>query len=390
MKRQIPGRPVRIAYVIPSIESGGTERHLLDLVRLLDPSRHRAVVLTTAGGGSLWEEFRDVVPVKVHGDPRRTLAKRSSLPRQFRTLLFLMRELRRERPDIVHAYLPAANALGPVAARLTGVPRIIVSKRSLGNYKRNYPVAHRLEHLGNRLADIVLVNSDAVARDVAKSEPHWQGKIRKVYNGVAEMPPWSEAEINAFREREALPPQAPVVLAVSNFFAYKGHDDLVRAFAEVLAKVPDAILLLAGRDGGNLREVRELAAQLKVEGSVRFLGSRDDVPDLLRGADLFAHPSREEGFSNAVLEAMAAGLPVLACRAGGNEEAVVDGETGRLVPPADPPALAAAMSELLLRGETRRAMGEAGRRRASDRFSRRFMADGMEAIYRELMEEGVS
>jgi glycosyltransferase involved in cell wall biosynthesis len=108
------------------------------------------------------------------------------------------------------------------------------------------------------------------------------------------------------------------------------------------------------------------------------------VPDLLRASDLFVHPSREEGFSNAILEAMAAGLPVVACDVGGNPEAVTDGETGRMVPSRDAAAFASAIAEFLADPEKRKAMGEAGRRRAIERFSLDRMVGEMESLYESL------
>jgi len=121
---------------------------------------------------------------------------------------------------------------------------------------------------------------------------------------------------------------------------------------------------------------------------VRFLGSRPDVPDLLRASDLYVHASREEGFSNAILEAMSAGLPVVAFDVGGNAEAVVHGETGLLASAGDVAAFAAAIAELLSDGARRKRMGEAGRRRAAERFALDRMVAEMETMYESLAAGG--
>jgi len=375
---------IKIAFLLPNVEAGGAERHVLYLARLLDRSRFSPLLVTTAGGGALLPAFRELLPVTVMGDPSHARRFRPGLAEHTRALGRLVRIFRKEAPCIVHAYLPAANILGPMAARLAGVPRVIVSKRSGTFYQAAFPLLFHLERVGSLLADIVMVNSDAVRREVEQTERHREEKFRRIYNGVAPITPWTQVEIASFRVREGLPPRAPVAVCVSNFFNYKGHDDLVEALARISGEFPDATCVLIGRDAGSLEAARTLARKLGVLTRVRFAGPRADVPDFLRAADLFVHPSHQEGFSNAVLEAMAAGLPVVACDVGGNPEAVVDGETGRLVPSRNPERLAAAMEELLRDEGKRRTMGEAGRHRAEERFSLGRMVAEVEAMYESL------
>jgi len=380
--------PLKITYVLPNVESGGTERHVLSLARRLDRSHFSLSMVTTAGGGSLYDDFSSLMPVTVLGEPKRSKRFRKGPLEHLRTIWVVARLLRRSTPDILHAYLPAANVIGPMAARFSGVPRVIVSKRALAEYKAHYPLLRRVEPLGNRLADVILVNSDAVRRDVERTERHWDGKFRKIYNGVAPIGRWEPDETMAFRRREGIPADAFVALCVSNFYLYKGHEELVEAAARIVPAFPNAIFLLVGRDSGTLDATKARVRERRIEGSVRFVGSRTDVPDLLRVSDLFVHPSREEGFSNAILEAMAAGLPVVACDVGGNPEAVVDGETGRLVPPRDPERLAGAMVELIEDESKRKVFGDAGLRRAAERFSLDRMVGEMESLYKSLAREG--
>ena len=375
---------MKIAYLLPNIESGGTERHVLALAHRLDRSRFDPTLTTTSGGGSLFGEFSALLPVTVLGDPQHGRHFRKTPTEQLRTVASLIRKFRREKPDILHAYLPAANVIGPVAARLAGVRRVIVSKRALADYKVGFPLLQKVESLGNHLADVILVNSDAVRRDVERTERHWGGKFRKIYNGVAPIPPWSPEEKEAFRRREKIPTNAHIVLSISNFYPYKGHADLVEAIARIAPSFPEAIFLLVGRDSGMLDATRTRVRERGIERAVRFLGSRTDVADLLRASDMFVHPSREEGFSNAILEAMAAGLPVVACDVGGNPEAVVDGETGRLVPPRDPERLAGAMAELISDVSKRKIFGYAGIRRAAEQFSLDRMVEEMGSLYESL------
>ena len=153
------------------------------------------------------------------------------------------------------------------------------------------------------------------------------------------------------------------------FFPYKGHVELVKAVSRTVPVFPGTLFLLVGRDEGTLETCRTLARENGVEGSIRFLGSRTDIPDLLRASDLFVHPSHEEGFSNAILEAMAAGKAVVATNVGGVPEAVLAGETGLLVPARDPESLAEGILALLQDPEKTRTRGEAGRQRVLERFS---------------------
>ncbi len=380
------GRPARIAYLLRNVESGGTERQLLALVRHIDRSRFSASLFATAGGGSLHGEFSTLLPVTVFGDPSRGSRFRPGVAEPVRTVGRLAAVFRRERPDILHACLPAANVFGPVAARIAGVPRVIVSKRALADYKENYPFLRKVEPVGNRLADAILVNSDAVRRDVERTERNWEGKIRKIYNGVAPIPDWTAADRASFRAREGIPAGAAVALCVSNFYPYKGHEDLIEAAAPVAAAVPGILFLLVGRDAGTQERCRNLARERGLDRGVRFLGGRSDVPDLIRASDFLVHPSREEGFSNSILEAMAGGKAVVACDVGGNPEAVLDGETGILVPARNPGKLADAVLRLARDPELRNGMGKRGRDRAAARFSVERMVRETESLYWSLLE----
>lgn len=377
---------IKIAYVIPNIEVGGTEKHLLSLVGNLDRKRFAPVLITTAGGGSLYDAFAALLPVFVFGGDKyqaRKYPPKNPLVhlRTIRDMVYLLKE---QAPEFVHAYLPAANALGPITARMAKVPRVIVSKRSLANYKQGHPFLRRLESLGNLLSDVVLANSLAVKNEVLKTEAFAGGKIEVIYNGVEMPSAWDAAQAKEFRRQEGLPEDAVLAVCISNFFAYKGHEELIRAAALIKKDFPELVYLLIGRDAGSMAASKKLAAELGVEDRLRFLGVKGNPADFLRASDLFVHPSRQEGFSNSILEAMAAGLPVVACDVGGNAEAVTDSVTGKLAPKEDHAALAEALSYILKDPAGMKTMGETGRKKAAEIFSIKRMVSGVEDLYERL------
>ncbi len=178
---------------------------------------------------------------------------------------------------------------------------------------------------------------------------------------------------------------ALIGIVVANLIPYKGHRDLIEALALAAPKLPPSWqVLCVGADNDLRPELEALAAAKGLAGNVRFLGQRLDVGRLLQAADFGVLPSRaNEGFSNAILESMRAGLPMIVTDIGGNAEAVVDGETGFVVPPADPAALAAALLRLAQDPALRRKLGEAGRERVATHFT----LDDCVAKYRALYDE---
>jgi glycosyltransferase involved in cell wall biosynthesis len=388
--------PAKIAYILPRLEMGGTEKHVRDLVRRLDRERFLPVVIATVEGGPLEADFADMgIPVHIIGYEGFT-RRRGQVLRRIRMAMASIRNLadilRREDTAIVHAYLPAANVLGTIGGRLAGIPRIVVSKRGLCHYKKGRPILAFFENIANLSADAVLVNSDAVAAAVRSAERFCGRKILRIYNGI-------DPENFAVDAAVTNPPLSPVsgvhlpgdavrILCVANFFPYKGHTDLVEAAARVIPRFPAAYFLLAGRDSGELAMVTAHIEALGLGRNVLVIGERGDISTLLGSASFLVHPSHEEGFSNTILEAMGAGKAVVATDVGGIPEAVEEGVTGILVPPRNPQRLAEAMLSLLENPARARAMGEAGQKRVRDLFPLRKMVHEIETLYEELLHGG--
>jgi glycosyltransferase involved in cell wall biosynthesis len=249
--------------------------------------------------------------------------------------------IRRTRPQIVHGVLFWAYVLGTYAARAARVPVVVASRRSLGLFKAHKPVYLFLERLADRWTDLFVANSDAVRIDTIERENIDPERIVVVRNGI---------DLSRFTGDEPVAAGdlggRPRVIVVSNLIHYKGHEFFLRAWPAVRARFPSATALLVG-DGPMREQLEMIARDLGIGESVRFLGTRQDVPALLARVDLCVHPSLQEGYSNAILEAMAAGCPVVATRVGGNVEAIVDGETGILVQSENADALAGGMLRLL-------------------------------------------
>jgi glycosyltransferase involved in cell wall biosynthesis len=232
--------------------------------------------------------------------------------------------------------------------------------------------------------DALLGNARALTQELIR-EGCPEAKVHLIYNGVR--PPVAPTSRTEAREELGLDTQAFVTTTVANLLSYKGHLDIIAALAEIADRLPRPwVMLCAGRDGGSRAKIEQAIAQAGLGGRVRLLGERNDVARILAASDLgVLAPTRNEGFSNAVLESMAAGLPMVVTDVGGNAEAVLDGKTGLVVPPHEPSALGAAILRLAEEPPLRWSMSERTRRRAADQFSLEASVDGYCALYEELL-----
>ena len=289
--------------------------------------------------------------------------------------------VRNEKVALIHAHEFGAILYGWIIARLTGIPFIGTI------HGKNY----FWEKLRRRLAYRIISRSGilvAVSEDLKRFVMDKIGlpdtNVRVIYNGVQSGSSVSGDEIIRGRIELGLKDGDHVIGAVGNLYPVKGHQYLLQAMPVVLQQYPGATLVLVGR--GDLEaSLKEQAKQLGIEGQVRFLGMRQDIPNLLAIMSIFVMPSLSEGLSLALLEAMVAGRPVVATRVGGNAELVVNGETGILVESKDFEALAAAICTLLGNRAMREEFGRKAVTRAQERFSARQMADNYRTLYNELL-----
>lgn len=381
----------RVRFVVGSLEIGGTERHVASLAAALPGLGYRVSLFNISGQGSLAALGGPADLPMVCGPVR--------LPKEagrhgLKTLAMGLAGLRlgwetvRAPADIVHFFLPHAYVIGAPLALLLGPRLRLMSRRSLNAYghqrRRLFAIERRLHPHMSR----VLANSEAIVEElVAEGVP--RERLQMIPNGV---------DLARFDVEARTPPlhlglsprgEGPLTLAiVANLIPYKGHADLLSALGSVVGRLPPWRLLIVGRDDGIGARLAEQIVALRLADRVHLLGARPDVPGILARADICISASHEEGSSNAVLEGMAAGLPMVVTSVGGSPEQVVEGETGMIVPPRDPRALGAAILRLASEPELRRRMGEAGRRRVAERFSLEAMLLAYDRLYRRLLEEG--
>ena len=372
-------------FVIGTLDVGGTETQLVELVTRLDRRAFEPIVCSLAGGPLAARLRASGIAVHVLGFQgfRGVRFKYLfSAPAAWRMFSGLWRIIRRERPAILHGMLFWAYVLGTLVGRAAGVPIVISSRRSLGLFKAGKPVFLLLERIVNRQTDLFIANSEAVRADTIAREGIRPDRIMVIRNGL-DLARFDGAPDASLAASLALS-GAPRAIVVSNFIHYKGHEYFLRAWRDVLVRFPSAVAMLVG-DGILRPDLERLVDDLGIRHAVRFLGVRQDVPKLLGLADLYVHPSLEEGYSNALLEAMASGKPIVATAVGGNVEALRDGETGLLVPSRNAGALAVAMLKLFEDPAAARRMGDSAAREVREHYDIGAMVRAYERIYTQLL-----
>ena len=373
--------PPRIAVVTSRLDIGGTERHL---VRILPELKKRGVDVTLylmERGGVLESGLLDQ-GVRIEG-PRRTGPNFLHWPV---ATISLALWLRRERPTIIHFFLPRPYLYGSIAAELAGHRRRIMSRRSLANYMQRYPLLRSLERLIHQRTVGLIGNSTAVVAQL-ETEVGDRHKLALIHNGVELPPPVTAGERERIRSELCIGRDTLVIVIVANLLHYKGYQDLLEALSLIRKQLPDPWLLLAvGRDGGIATQLAKTAKALGIDGNITWLGEQPAVERLLNCCDIFVLPSHQEGFSNALLEAMAAGVPAIATAVGGNIDAIIDEETGLLVNPKDPARLADAILRLAKDELLRRRLADAARDRVYQHFSLESCIDRYEKLYGAMNE----
>ena len=372
--------PIELCFFTDSLEPSGVGIHLALLLEGLDPRRYQATLVCPPTGAAQTLISR----AQAAGARYQPLTVRGPDDTDdYRALVALLRETP---VQVFHNQIGIAweGHWGTRAAREARVP-VVVSTEHLP-YVLPYDDATKLKAEVNRLVDrIITVSAESRRSHLASGIAH-PDQIVTIPNGIdasafASTDPTAHAPL---RRQLGLAPTAPVVGTVARLSEQKGHRYLLEAWPQVRAVVPDAELLLVG-DGPLRGELEQQAQALGIAGSVRFPGTRTDVPALLGLFTVAVLPSRFEGMPLFVLEAMAAGRPVVGTRVCGASEAIAEGETGLLVPPQDPAALATAVTSLLCAPAKAARMGHAGRVRLLRYYQARRMVADTCALYTTLL-----
>ncbi|MEM7479614.1 MAG: glycosyltransferase [Acidobacteriota bacterium] len=375
MRSPFPSSPLPLTFGFLDFAAGGAQQLILTACRHLDRTRFEPHLLCLRGGGR-WTaraQQQGLAVSELH---------RLERPWDFPAVGRAQRHLAARGTGILHTPLYSrASPYLRLAARRARVPLIVAHEfgRPEGTpWKRRWADAWLAS--GTRfLATSEFHRHELLARGVPA------GVVDVVYSGI-DLEPYDAAPTSGLRRQLSIG-HRPLILVPARLHPMKGHRDLLAAYALLRHAVPGATLVLAG-EGPAEEALRQEVEERGLTGEVFLLGHREDMPALLAAADIVCLPSHREGLPAALLEAFAAGKPVVATDVGGVPEALTDGAEGHLVPPKDPAALGRALVHLLRHEETRRAMGAAGRRTVEQRFQAADTTRALEDCYLRWLAEG--
>jgi glycosyltransferase involved in cell wall biosynthesis len=375
-----PQRTRHVLYIFDHLQNldGGAERSLLKLVQLLPPERYQASIATFCRPPDL--RFLTRFPCPVHLLP----LKRSYGWRSLHIARLLRDIIQCEQVSVVQTFFASSDLWGGAVARLSGCPVLISSRRDMG-FQRDFK--HRLAYrLMAPMFDQIHTVSEAVRDYTILQDRAAENKVVSVPNGV-DMENVTRNIDPDFRLRHGLKSASHVIVDVGSVKPVKGYDVLIRTAAIVCREFPKAVFVVGGAqpDARHYSELQALVENLGLATNFRFLGAIDPPYSLLHSSDIFCHLSRTDGLSNALLEAMATGLPCVLTRVGGNPEVVEHGVNGLLVPPGDPEAAAVELLELMRNPQLRRLFGERNRTLVRQRFTAEHMVHRMVALYDRLL-----
>jgi glycosyltransferase involved in cell wall biosynthesis len=375
-------KPLNLLRVITRLPVGGIERKILAVLPRLNPEKFRPRLVCIHERGALADEL-EASGVPVDLCPMSSRLSPSGIYR-------LAALMRKHEIHVVHAHMYRSAIPATIAARFARVPVVITQVHNVGTWETRRQ--RWLDSFLCRWRSAVIAVSESVRHDVLQNLAIPENKVRVIHNGVdverftgdfASAESRQTARV-ATRAALGLQPDDVVIVYHGRLVDQKNPEALVKIASEVAQRRKGVVVLVVG-DGPCRADLEQSAANRKVSHLIRFLGRRDDIPELLRASDIYVLPSFREGFSNALIEALAAGLPAVATDVGGNAEAVEHGRSGWIVPPRNDALFLSAVAGLVDNSAERAGMSAEARKRAAF-FSIENMIANVEALYTELAD----
>jgi glycosyltransferase involved in cell wall biosynthesis len=374
----------KLLMIIPSLHVGGAETHLSQILpRLKAKGWDVSIYLISASG-----ELKDYIEQQgiTIITPGKLSAKLHNKHRLLRAPILALRfvnlctYLIKSRPAIVQFMLPEAYLFGGLACILTGQKNMIMGRRSLNHYQQKHPLLTKIETWLHGKMRYIITNSQANVQQLATEEHVPLEKLKLIYNGI------ELQRFNSISKTANFPATPLTMIIIANIIPYKGHATLLEALAKISNQLPENWrLLCVGTKFGYVQDLENLALRLNINSNIKWLDTQSEIAPLLASSDLAISSSYEEGFSNAVIEAMAAGLPLVVTNVGGNPEAVIAGQTGLVVEPRDPQALGTAILNLVTAPAKMAVMGAAGKQRVLQNFSLETCVKNYDELYSSML-----
>lgn len=355
---------INILHITASLEIGGLEILLLEFLKAFKSERYKISVCVFEENGALIQEFNDI-GIEVFPVSKRK-GKDYLLPFKLRKLIS------DKKIDIVHTHNTAPWFYSGIAVSMLKGVHLIHTKHS--NLTFDKQLLLKAEYLLSKKTDFIIADARDVFNFMKNIQKIPETKIRLIFNGV---------NTEKFTQKQETNSNKKIIATIGRLVPIKDQKTLISAFKIISQNIPQAELWLIG-DGPLKEELINLTIENGILDKTKFLGSRRDIPDLLKKIDIFALISLSEGLSIGILEAMASGIPVVATRVGGNPEIVEEGVTGFLVPTQSPEELADKILSLIKNADLANSMGSKGRKRVLDFFSIQFMVKQYMALYDQI------
>lgn len=362
---------ISVWYLIGDLSVGGAEHTLLDLAGELDQNTFKVTIWTIKDAGAL----RSEIPRNINYRTLDAVGKWD-----LRAPIEFIQAIRTENPDIVQSFLFFDNVIARVSGIVSQETAVITGVRNVPDERSLF--RHIVDRCTTDLADVVVSNSKSGCEIAIKYGAHPE-KVTVIHNG-RDLEKYAQGTATKeLRKELGIKHEGPVVGTVGRILERKGHFDLIESWPLVRASHPDAQLVIVG-DGPAADQLRRRVAMSTYSESIKLAGLRDDIPDILDLFDVFAFPSHFEGLPGALLEAMAAGKPIVTTPVDGNSELIKDGRHGIYVSPKEPEQLANGINQLLGDRELANSLGENASRRVKAEFSLKQMVSDFVNLYKQL------